>query len=59
MLCEGVPYRDSGTDHEELMVNRNASRWLRQIGRFGILEPRDDGCLRVNWAALKTARKRA
>ena len=57
-LRDGVPYRDPGTDYEALMVDRNASRWLRQLGQFGILTPRDDGSLRVNWDNLKAAPKR-
>ena len=52
MLRDGMPYRDPGTGYEALMVNRNASRWLRQLGRFGVLESNDDGSLRVNWDAL-------
>ena len=52
MLRDGMPYRDPGTDYEALMVNRNASRWLRQLGRFGVLESNGDGSLRVNWDAL-------
>ena len=52
MLRDGMPYRDPGTGYEALMVNRNASRWLRQLGRFGVLESNGDGSLRVNWDAL-------
>ena len=59
MLRDGVPWRGPDTGCEALMVNRNASRRLRQPGRFGIFDPRDDGCLRVDWAALKTAPERA
>ncbi len=59
MLRKGVPYRDPGIDYEALMVDRNASRWLRQLGQFGIVGPCDDGSLRVNWAALKTVHKPA
>ena len=59
MLRDRAPYRDPDTDYEALMVNRNASRWLRQLGHFGILEPRGDGSLRVNWDTLKAAPRRA
>ncbi len=59
MLRDRAPYRDPDTNYEALMVNRNASRWLRQLGQFGILEPRGDGSLRVNWDTLKAAPKRA
>ena len=59
MLRDRAPYRDPGTDYEALMVNRNAARRLRQLGQFGILDPRADGSLRVNWDTLKAAPKRA
>lgn len=35
---------------EALVVKRNAPRWLAQLAEFGILEPREDGTLAVNWA---------
>ena len=45
------PYRDPGVDHEALVVQRNAPRWLVQLAEFGILEPPcDDGTMTVNWA---------
>ena len=59
ILRDRAPYRDPDTNYEALMVNRNASRWLRQLGQFGILESRGDGNLRVNWDTLKAAPKRA
>ncbi len=59
MLRDRAPYRDPGTDYEAVMVYPNASRWLRQLGHFGILEPRGDGSLRVNWENLKAAPKHA
>ena len=52
-------YRDPSTDDEALMVNRNASRWLRKPGHCSILEPRGDGSLRVNRDSLKAAPRRA
>lgn len=54
MLRDATPYRDPGTDYEALLVNRNAGRWLRQLGRFGILQKDQEGALRVNWHALKS-----
>ncbi len=48
MLRDAVPYRDPVIDYEKLTVGRNASHWPRQLGQFGIIEPRDDGSLRVN-----------
>ena len=55
MEITATVYRDPSTDDEALLVNRNASRWLRQLGQFGILEPRGDGSLRVNWDTRKAA----
>ena len=52
MLRDQTPYRDPGTDYEALLVSRNASRWLRQLGRFGALQADHTGALRVNWDAL-------
>ncbi len=49
VLRNGQPYRDPDADHEALVVQRNAARWLAKLGAFGILEPRDDGSLAVNW----------
>ncbi len=53
MLRDATPYRDPGTDYEALLVNRNASRWLRQLARFGVLQEDRTGVLRVNWDALR------
>ena len=58
MLRDRVPYHDPGTDYEALLVSRNAPRWLRQLDRFGILEPVGDGTLRVNWNAREAALQR-
>ena len=55
MEITATVYRDPSTDDEALLVNRNASQWLRQLGQFGILEPRGDGSLRVNWDTRKAA----
>ena len=48
LLCDRVPYRHPGTDYEALPVGRNAPRRLRQLDRFGILEPMGNSTLRVN-----------
>ena len=58
MLRDRVPYRDPGTDYEALLVGQNAPRWLRQLDRFGILQPMGDGNLRVNWNARDAAMQR-
>ena len=44
-------YRDPDIDYEALVVKRNAPRWLSKLAEFGILEPRGDGTLVVNWSA--------
>ena len=50
VLRDGQPYRDPEVDYEALVVKRNAPRWLAKLAEFGILEPRDDGTMTVNWA---------
>jgi transposase len=37
MLTRGQPYRDSTIDYEEIMVRRNAPRWIKALTRFGLL----------------------
>ena len=41
-----TPYRDPDTD-EALLVQRNASRWLRKLHQFDILSRNDDGTCTV------------
>ena len=48
VLRDGTPYRDPATDYEELLVKRNAPRWLRKLREFGILV-HDDGAVSVCW----------
>ena len=50
VLRDAEPYRDPEVDYEALVVKRNAPRWLAKLAEFGILEPRDDGTMTVNWA---------
>ncbi len=38
MLRDGQPYRDPGIDYQALVVERNASRWLSNLKRYGYLE---------------------
>ena len=38
MLRDNAPYRDPGIDWQALVVERNASRWLRNLERYGYLE---------------------
>ena len=50
VLRDGQPYRDPEINYEELVVQRNAPRWLAKLSEFGVLEARQDGSLVVNWA---------
>ena len=49
LLRDGTPYRDPGTDYEALLVQRNASRWIRKLHQFDILVRNDDGTCSVRW----------
>ncbi|MCY4637931.1 MAG: transposase, partial [Acidobacteria bacterium] len=49
LLRDGTPYRDPATDYEALLVQRNASRWLRKLQEFDILVHNDDGTLSLRW----------
>ena len=40
VLRDGEPYRDPGINYQELVVNRNAPRWLRDLKTQGWL-PQD------------------
>ena len=35
---EQKPYRDPNMDYEQLVIKRNAARWLRQLTKYGYLE---------------------
>jgi len=37
MLSHGTYYRDADTDYEALSVQRNASRWIKKLIKFGFL----------------------
>jgi transposase len=37
MLKRGEYYRDSATNYEQLSVQRNASRWIKALTRFGFI----------------------
>ena len=39
MLSKNQPYRDASVNYEELMVERNAPRWLKMLGKYGYLAP--------------------
>ncbi|VFN02466.1 MAG: hypothetical protein BECKG1743E_GA0114224_105101, partial [Candidatus Kentron sp. G] len=37
LLKRNVPYQDSTVNYEELMVKRNAPRWIRALKQHGFL----------------------
>ena len=38
VLRDARPYHDPEADYEELMVRRNAPRWVRMLHRYGLIE---------------------
>ena len=38
VLRDARPYHDPEADYEELMVRRNAPRWIRMLHRYGLIE---------------------
>ena len=38
VLRDARPYQDPEADYEELMVRRNAPRWIRMLHRYGRIE---------------------
>ena len=38
VLRDARPYQDPEADYEELMVRRNAPRWIRMLHRYGLIE---------------------
>jgi transposase len=39
MLTKNEPYRDRSMDYESLVTKKNASRWLKNLRKYGHLEP--------------------
>lgn len=39
ILKRGEHYRDSTTDYEALSVQKNASRWIKALTKFGFIQP--------------------
>jgi transposase len=37
MLTRNTPYKDMGSDYEELVTRRNASRWIRQLKKYNLV----------------------
>ncbi len=42
------PYRDPKADYEELLVRRNAPRWLSELKKFGILRMDSNGTCTIH-----------
>jgi transposase len=38
LLKRKVPYRDSSTNYEEIVVKRNAPRWIKALTKYGYLD---------------------
>ena len=38
ILSNKVPYQDPNINHEELVVIRNAPRWIRSLQKFGYMQ---------------------
>ncbi len=49
VLRDQQPYRDPVADYQELLVRRNAPRWVRELKKFGVLQRNDDGEYVLNW----------
>ena len=47
VLRTGKPYYDCTADYEELLVKRNAPRWIRMLLRYGYITPSDAQRLRA------------
>jgi transposase len=45
LLQKKQPYRDPGIDYEKLVVERNAPRWIKALGKYGYL---DQGSLNIH-----------
>ncbi len=41
LLKKGVAYKDPSVDYEELLVKRNAPRWIQALKKFGYLQRAD------------------
>ena len=50
VLRDAKPYHDPDTDHEALLVKRNASRWIRMLQHYDVLQTLPDGKMRVRFA---------
>ncbi len=41
VLRDDKPYKDPETDYEQLLVERNAPRWIQQLQQYGFLNELD------------------
>ena len=39
MLKNHTPYQDQAVDYEELLVQRNAPRWIKMLVKHGFISP--------------------
>ena len=51
MLRDNEPSRVPGIDYQALVVGRNASRWLRNLKRYGYLEGLQDAAAANAWTS--------
>ncbi len=49
VLRDQQPYLDPVADYQQLLVRRNAPRWVRELKKFGILQRNPDGEFVLNW----------
>jgi len=38
LLKAKMPYRDPGIDYKALVIDRNASRWIKNLKKYGYIE---------------------
>ncbi len=50
VLRDQKPYRDPQADYEQLLVRRNAPRWVRELKKFGILSRNREGSYVLDWS---------
>ena len=39
MISRGECYRDNAVDYQEMLVKRNAPRWIRMLKQYGLIAP--------------------
>jgi len=38
MLTDKVPYKDPETDYEEMLIKKNAPRWITALKKYGYIQ---------------------